>query len=446
MTMLRSGRQSIPTPLLLKNWPRPLSDDASSSPITNLPSTYEEISRHVENTGEILIRIVTWNQEARQPPSPHELSKLLFPRNKYHVIAVGTQECENTIAKSVFFPSKKHWESTLETAIGENYTVIRSHSLQASHIILFVHKSIGHLISNVQSLAVATGLGDTLGNKGGIGVTLSIANSSFIFINAHLGAHQHATVRRTNEFRRISSEMSNLMLLQQRNDSETSGSSEIPDLDETATSTNHHHMFTDADRSSIVEDVDLLDDGDIYYPSRQHSDDLRTDSGPETNPLIDNFDYVFWFGDLNFRINGTREVVDGMLENHMHDALLCNDQLTMLMRFNRIFSGFAEGPLNFFPTYKFDHDSDHYDSSTRRRVPSWTDRILFKSDVNTQVLSYCSAPDIRTSDHRPVYATFKSRISCTSTRNDGSGSSSNEAPAANWEIRRESKNEVCCIS
>ena len=52
-----------------------------------------------------------------------------------------------------------------------------------------------------------------------------------------------------------------------------------------------------------------------------------------------------------------REVVDGMLENHMHDALLCNDQLTMLMRFNRIFSGFVEGPLNFFPTYKFDHDS-----------------------------------------------------------------------------------------
>ena len=131
----------------------------------------------------------------------------------------------------------------------------------------------------------------------------------------------------------------------------------------------------------------------------------------------------------------------------MHDALLGNDQLTMLMRFNRIFSGFAEGPLNFFPTYKFDHDSDHYDSSTRRRVPSWTDRILFKSDVNTQVLSYCSAPDIRTSDHRPVYATFKSRISCTSTTSGGiSGSSKEYEAPANWEIRRESKNEVCCIS
>ena len=36
-----------------------------------------------------------------------------------------------------------------------------------------------------------------------------------------------------------------------------------------------------------------------------------------------------------------------MLENHMHDALLLNNQLTMLMRLDRIFSGFAEDPLNF---------------------------------------------------------------------------------------------------
>ncbi|KAL7533436.1 hypothetical protein ACHAWF_004492 [Thalassiosira exigua] len=109
----------------------------------------------------------------------------------------------------------------------------------------------------------------------------------------------------------------------------------------------------------------------------------------------------------------------------------------MLMRFNRIFSGFAEGPLNFFPTYKFDHDSDHYDSSERRRVPSWTDRILFKSETNTQVLSYCSAPDVRTSDHRPVYATFRSRISFDQSKEY-------ETPA--WEVRRETKSEVCCIS
>lgn len=122
----------------------------------------------------------------------------------------------------------------------------------------------------------------------------------------------------------------------------------------------------------------------------------------------------------------------------MHGALLCNDELTMLMRFNRNFSGFAEGPLNFFPTYKFDPQSDHYDSSQKRRVPSWTDRILYKSDTTTQVLSYCSAPGIRTSDHRPVYATFKSRISFDNDKRYEMESVQETIGAT--------KNEACCIS
>ena len=113
--MLRSGRQSLPTPLLLKSWPRPLSDDCTSSLVEELPPTYEEIKSHVEMTGDVLIRIVTWNQQARPAPPPEELAKLLFPCRKYHVVAVGTQECENTFAKSIIVPTKKKWEAALET-------------------------------------------------------------------------------------------------------------------------------------------------------------------------------------------------------------------------------------------------------------------------------------------------------------------------------------------
>eukprot|EP00985_Skeletonema_marinoi_P024753 scaffold17526_cov168-Skeletonema_marinoi.AAC.1 len=256
--------------------------------------------------------------------------------------------------------------------------------------IVFAHKAITHLISDIRSIAVATGLGDKLGNKGGIAISFTVAESSFCFVNAHLAAHQHATIRRTNEFRRISNHIVARLLQQNRNSEVSEGSSSDDEL-----------------TASCDQDEDVLSESNLPQYS---SDDLRTDSGPQLNPLIDVFDKVFWFGDLNFRVYGTREVVDGMLESHMHDALLCNDQLTMLMRFNRVFSGFSEGPLNFFPTYKFDHDSDHYDSSQRRRVPSWTDRILYKKDANTQVLSYCSQPEIKISDHRPVYATFGSRI------------------------------------
>ncbi len=41
------------------------------------------------------------------------------------------------------------------------------------------------------------------------------------------------------------------------------------------------------------------------------------------------------------------------------------------------------------------------------RVPSWTDRILFKSVPTINLLEYNSATEMRHSDHRPVFAKFE---------------------------------------
>lgn len=301
--------------------------------------------------------------------------------------------------------------------------------------IIFAHKAIAHLVSSIRSLAIPTGIGDTLGNKGGIGIALSIAETTFCFVNAHLSAHQHATIRRTREFHKISTLLSTrLFHAVQLHESETTSVSN----DESCEAASLHSDDCIDFEAEVLDDGVIVPPPEALYPHSKCDDDERVDAGPTTNPLITAFNNVFWFGDLNFRINGTREVVDGMLENHMHDALLCNDQLTMLLRFNRVYSGFAEGPLNFLPTYKFDIESDHYDSSTKRRVPSWTDRILYKRDLNTEVLAYCSASEIKTSDHRPVYATFRSRLSF--------GEGSKEYVTPEWEVRRESKSEVCCIA
>lgn len=78
-----------------------------------------------------------------------------------------------------------------------------------------------------------------------------------------------------------------------------------------------------------------------------------------------------------------------------------------------------------------------YDTSSKRRVPSWTDRILYKNDPRVELLSYFCAQEIRTSDHRPVVASFSCKLSM-----DPSERSSSERN----ELRSESRSEVCVIS
>ena len=57
------------------------------------------------------------------------------------------------------------------------------------------------------------------------------------------------------------------------------------------------------------------------------------------------------------------------------------DQLRVEMAAGRAFVHLQEAPIAFRPTYKFDKHSAEpldYDSSEKRRVPAWTDRILFR--------------------------------------------------------------------
>ncbi|XP_036069509.1 phosphatidylinositol 4,5-bisphosphate 5-phosphatase A isoform X2 [Oryzias melastigma] len=139
-------------------------------------------------------------------------------------------------------------------------------------------------------------------------------------------------------------------------------------------------------------------------------------------------DVVFWFGDLNFRIDDLEiQVVKSAIDNNKFSALLEKDQLNMAKDSETVLEGFHEGPLKFPPTYKFDVGTNTYDTSGKKRKPAWTDRILWRlratapaaqssgkrgsfsgltSGTKVTQHFYQSHMEYTISDHKPVSSIF----------------------------------------
>ena len=96
-------------------------------------------------------------------------------------------------------------------------------------------------------------------------------------------------------------------------------------------------------------------------------------------------DYIFFVGDLNYRITLPYEVTINLCMNYDVNKLLQNDQLKQISQTNKIIGSLKEPEIKFLPTYKFDKNSDVYDTSSKRRVPSYTDRILFRTNKEKMI-------------------------------------------------------------
>ncbi|KAG7275114.1 hypothetical protein CRUP_009474 [Coryphaenoides rupestris] len=106
--------------------------------------------------------------------------------------------------------------------------------------------------------------------------------------------------------------------------------------------------------------------------------DTQTFDSPKAPSILEHR-LVFWFGDLNFRIQDHGMLfVRSCIDKQTYQLLWSMDQLTMMKKKEPLLQEFEEGPLDFQPTYKFDRNSDVYDSSGKKRKPAWTDRILWR--------------------------------------------------------------------
>ena len=133
--------------------------------------------------------------------------------------------------------------------------------------------------------------------------------------------------------------------------------------------------------------------------------------GGDGSMIIDN-EVTILNGDLNYRIDTMgRDVVVKAIAAKNYTKLLERDQLLVSRRRNPGFRllAFKELPLTFGPTYKYDVGTDTYDTSEKRRVPAWCDRILYRGTGKIKQLDY-RRHELRVSDHRPVSGLFRIRI------------------------------------
>ncbi|KJE90099.1 inositol 5-phosphatase 4, variant 24 [Capsaspora owczarzaki ATCC 30864] len=112
-------------------------------------------------------------------------------------------------------------------------------------------------------------------------------------------------------------------------------------------------------------------------------------------------DLVFWVGDLNYRIPLPDSEVKSLVKARDYQKLLKYDELTVERNAKHVFVGFEEGPIDFYPTYKFDVGTDTFDSSEKQRTPAWCDRVLWKG-AGVKQRTYTGHMVFRTSDHKPV--------------------------------------------
>lgn len=281
------------------------------------------------------IYAITWNMHGKLPT---EMGRLLPVHPAPHIYIVASQECMRSISKSLVVQSKEQWETRLARTLGPDYVMLRSHTMVAIHLAVFIHTSLQPLVSAIRSADIGTGWAKQ-GNKGAVAVSCQVGATSLLCVCCHLTSGQNSIKRRNLDFDRINRE-------------------------------------------------------------------LRLNE--ETGPLTESFDAVVWLGDLNYRINGPKASVEMLIAQGQLGVLLESDQLGIERRHSRLPGDLLEGDIRFQPTYRFDHGTDTYDTSRKQRVPSWCDRILYRSRKNAlKLVQYSSLMELRLSDHKPVFAHFE---------------------------------------
>lgn len=307
---------------------------------------------------------VTWNVNSKT--TDESLREVLHLDSvEADIYCIGLQEIDMTAGALLKEVTEQggYWVSTIQKELARTnteYEQVASQQLVGVFACLYMKKSLHPYCRDVRVAIERVGIMGMMGNKGGVGIRFRLFDSTLCFIIAHFVPHDKATERRNQ---------------------------------------NMHDII---DRMVFVPLP-----GNAQIPTTSAGIPIGVDEECRPNE----HDIVFWLGDLNYRISLSDADCRRKIKEEKWDELTKYDQLLIEKQAGRVFVGFNEGSINFAPTYKFDPGTDEYDTSEKKRVPSYTDRILWRtlSEKDSQYVrqKFYGRHGLMISDHKPVSAHFE---------------------------------------
>ena len=251
------------------------------------------------------------------------------------------------VAKGEQIGGTSQLKKSIVDQVGSDYCLLNEFQRGEICFYLFVRQDLAPISKITHVRAENCGFGSVLANKGGIAVILTIGSTRLAFVNCHLNANE----------------------------------------------------------------------GQDHYEARLQNM-IRILEGTGEPTLTSH--HAFVLGDLNFRCALPGNSKGGPLPKEEAELVSQNfvarkdwaqlnrhDELKKALEEKQILSGFSTPACPFPPTYKVERRKGV--AYNYKRMPSYTDRILFKSNELTRKIEpivYEPVPQFSTSDHKPIRGLF----------------------------------------
>ncbi|KAK4980793.1 hypothetical protein LTR28_000965 [Elasticomyces elasticus] len=286
-------------------------------------------------------------------------------------------------------PSNK-WKSAVAAALPSGYQLVAEQQLIGLLLLVYAAPSIASEIRSVSTTSVGTGVMGYMGNKGAVTARIVLGQTTrLVFINSHLaaGADKASLERRNWDVAQIIGRTKFLPINDSTDLNQSTG--EVIGDEDVAFWFGDLNYRLEGIPPDDVRRLLMLHTRNEYDLSKRSAQKVESEISQSTASIKRRQEERSSLDSTYPSFSGAEPDTELDLDPSSDPAslqttlapLLPHDELHQQQAARKAFhDGWQEGPIKFLPTYKYDVGSvGVFDSSEKKRGPSWCDRILYRT-------------------------------------------------------------------